>query len=168
MKLTTYEDSIAEAKATLRIADAEFEKMSSEQAQVIVKRIEDKFVEGSDWTWWWEHLRQTDLVAFHIEDAGYMWLRQMLPEQEESVWFIVEPFDEKKQFSIYQALTKHIQAVLEECFSFEYYVVASDLSWLLGENHHGCFFFVGEPVTTRMQEIVAEHPDEWDAETSTV
>lgn len=159
MALSTYEDAIAEAKTILGIADNEFAKLLPEQDQVVVKHIEDKFVEFHHIIWWWEHLRQLDFVATHIPDEG--WSNQLLPEDVADVWFVVESWGQKKQFSVYDVLSKHLQSILEECPYFEYYVVAKDLSWLIGENHHGYFFFVGESVAVRIQQLIKEHPEQW-------
>jgi hypothetical protein len=161
MRLDTYEDAVAQAKLALKISDSEFEKQPVEESETIVNQIEERFVDGHQWLWWWEHLLQVDFAARHREDRGFLWLHQMLPESEPIVWFVVEPFGEKNQFSLYETQAKHIQPILEECICFEYYVVAKDLSWLMGENHHGCFFCVGEPVTTRLKHIVEQNPEQW-------
>ena len=160
MELDTYEDEIAEAKAILKITDAEFARLPAEQSESVINQIEERFVDGRNWHWW-EHLYQTDFTAFHAEDVAFIWLHQILPEPEANVWFVVEPFGEKKQFSVYEARAKHIQPVLGESSCFEYYVVEKDLSWLVGENHHGCFFCVGEPITAQLQKIVEQNPEQW-------
>lgn len=161
MELESYEDTISQAKASLNIEDTEFSQLSTTLAEIIIRKIEDKFMDGHHWVWWWEHLQHVDFAAIHRNDEGYLWLHQILPEPEEQVWFIVEPFGEERQFSVYQSLAKHIQPILEESICFEYYVAEKNLNWLMGENHHGCFFFVGDQVASRIQRIVENHPEQW-------
>lgn len=156
-----YEKAVAEAKSGLSITDEEFWQPPTEQSESVIYQIENRFVDGHHWSWWWEHLYQIDFAAVHVEDTGFLWLNQILPEPTASVWFIVEPCGEKKCFSVYDARAKHIQSILEASICFEYYIVAKDLTWLFGENHHGCCFCVGEPVTARFQDIVEQHPEQW-------
>lgn len=161
MSVPTYDDTIAEAKKVLKIADREFSLLSFEQAQTIVTHIETRYVDGHNWVWWWEHFIEQTYTKQHREDQAFMVLSRLLPKLNEKVWFVVEPWGEKRQFSVYVVAAQHIEPVLGEYYSFDYYIVSHELGWLVGENHHGCFFCIGEPVTTRMQEIVHSEPERW-------
>ena len=43
--------------------------------------------------------------------------------------------------------------MLAECYAFEYYLVPTDLAWLVCENNHGVLLAVGEPVRTRLASL---------------
>lgn len=57
--------------------------------------------------------------------------------------------------AIYETTPAVAQAVIGECYAFEYYVVARDLGWLVCENHHDVVIAGGAPVEERLRENVA-------------
>jgi len=74
---------------------------------------------------------------------------EIVPDPNERVWFIAEesrlPF-----YPVYEATPNAAQRVIEECYGFEYYLVAKDMTWLLCENHHGWLIGVGELICDRL------------------
>jgi len=49
MQVQTHDEMIEGAKATLRIAEADFTRLPHDQAQLIIHQIEEKFVDGHNW-----------------------------------------------------------------------------------------------------------------------
>jgi hypothetical protein len=56
---------------------------------------------------------------------------------------------------VYDATPAAAQAVIGECYGFEYYLIAKDLSWLLCENHHDTLIGIGEVVRSRIEKAGA-------------
>ena len=58
--------------------------------------------------------------------------------------------DQLPFYPVYDSTPQAAQAVIGECYAFEYYLIAKDLSWLLCENHHDTLIGVGDEVRRRM------------------
>jgi hypothetical protein len=58
-----------------------------------------------------------------------------VPHAQQKVWFVAEDSD-SPSFPVHDATPAAAQAVIGECYAFEYYLIAKDLRWLLCENHH--------------------------------
>jgi hypothetical protein len=54
-------------------------------------------------------------------------------------------------FPVYDATPAVVQQIIGECYGFEYYLIAKNLSWLLCENHHDMVIAVGG-VRQRLEE----------------
>jgi hypothetical protein len=52
---------------------------------------------------------------------------------------------------VYDATPAVVQQIIGECYGFEYYLIAKNLSWLLCENHHDMVIAVGG-VRQRLEE----------------
>ena len=80
---------------------------------------------------------------------------EIVPDPSEHVWFIVEetnlPF-----YPVYDATTLAAQAVIGECYGFEYYLVAKTMTWILCENHHGRLIGVGNEICDRLGKLLSE------------
>ncbi len=63
-------------------------------------------------------------------------------------------------------MTVSIEKIVVECNIFQYYIIAKDFSWLIGENDHHLVFAIGEEVEKNLKEF---EPDlfammNWDKE----
>ena len=101
--------------------------------------------------WWWEALREP--VAYLQPRDPISTLESMVPK-DEAVWFVAEASGPKEQgnFWLYESSIGAVCAVLRDCPSFEYYVVARKMDWLLCENHHGQVVASGEPMASMLSE----------------
>jgi hypothetical protein len=94
-------------------------------------------------------------VFFHKDEQAFWerrWFlspRKLVPDPDELVWFIAEDFVEP-EFSAWEATPRDIQAVLGECYSFEYYLIQQQFRWLLCENHHDVLIAVGKEMEERL------------------
>ena len=73
-----------------------------------------------------------------------------MPDPDERVWFIAEDFA-PPEYSVWEASVRDIQAVVAECYGFEFYVIQQQFRWLLCENHHNAVIAVGAEVEDRLR-----------------
>jgi hypothetical protein len=124
--------------------------LPSVEAKSVFQRALDHFVGGDDRRWWWEAFSGRS-VSRHVK-GGWKLLVTLVPEADERIWFIAED-DQLPFYPVYDATPKAAEQIIGECFAFEYYLVAKDMSWLICENHHDVLIGVGEPVTTRLSRL---------------
>ena len=106
-----------------------------------------QFVIKGNPRWWWEHFPSSTSRHFPKGD-GCSQLVKLLPNPDEPVWFVAEDFV-SPEFSVWEASPRDIQAILGECYAFEYYLIQKQFQWLLCENHHDVLIAVGKEVEHR-------------------
>lgn len=119
-------------------------------ADILYRSLIDVFVDGGDRRWWWEAFSSPSESITINDGKGFERLLQLVPDINELVWFVVED-DQLPYYPIFEASTKNIVKVIDECFAFEYYLVPKDKSWLLCENHHNRIIGVGNKVVLSIQ-----------------
>lgn len=140
-------DEIAKAIDGLGLSAEDITEVPPSDAAPLCARLEQHFTGRTGASWWWERFVLPS-EGVHVEDGkGYARLTSLVPDPAEHVWWVVEG---DGPFLIYDATTSAIQAVLGECYAFEYYLVAKDLGWLLCENHHDTLIAIGESVQERL------------------
>jgi hypothetical protein len=148
--MPTVKDEIREAIGKLSLSRAVFEELPDHEAERIFGCAVQHFLGNVDRRWWWEAFTRPS-VSRQVED-GWKRLVEVTPCADQAVWFIAEetllPF-----YPVYSATPKAIEAVIGQCYAFEYYLVAKDMSWLLCENHHDYLIGVGDPVITRLLQM---------------
>jgi hypothetical protein len=83
---------------------------------------------------------------------GWKLLTTLTPDPNEHVWFVAED-DQLPFYPVFDATPKAAEQVIGQCFGFEYYLIAKDMTWLLCENHHDYLIGVGDPVATRLAQL---------------
>ncbi len=68
--------------------------------------------------------------------------RESSPTLEEKIWFVAED-DTLPYYPVYETTPAVAQRLIGQCYGFEYYLAAKDLSWLLCENHHDVVLALG-------------------------
>lgn len=119
------------------------------EAENINRQVLARFAPGNHSRWWWESFRESQSAVFD-DGLGYQRIPMLVPDVSERCWFIVES-DASNSYPVYDASPEDIISILGECFCFEYYIVAKDLSWLVCENHHGAVIGCGHTVGDRMK-----------------
>ena len=138
---------IDRAVASLRVPDSQFRALKDAEAETVFHQALAKFVEGGDRRWWWEAF--VGKAVSHQVSDGWKLISRIVPRLNEHVWFIAEE-DTLPHYPVFDATPEAVEKVVGECFFFEYYLVAKDLTWLICENHHDYLIAVGEPVATRL------------------
>jgi hypothetical protein len=148
---TTIEAELTRAAHSLALPSSAFRLISRQEAAPLLQRIEARFVETPGLRWWWEAFRPTPRFSVHFADgSGWRYLKRIVPPETERVWFVVEGSD-AEGFLLCEATMDAIEAVIGECFPFEYYVVSPHLDWLVGENHSDVVYAVGEVVAEKLE-----------------
>lgn len=155
-KFTETQAEIHAAAATLALSPSQFRRLPDQEAELIYRRCLKEFVTSSfEPRWWWEHLREPQAgIQTDGGVASFTLVSQLVPNPDACCYFIAED-DLAPFYPVYLSTPRLSRAVVGECFGFEYYLVAPDFSWLIGENHHDCVFGVGEPIVSALRRQAA-------------
>ncbi|MES2889634.1 MAG: DUF6756 family protein [Pseudomonadota bacterium] len=148
--METVIDQIRRAAETLSFSPSELRELPVTESALVFGAALDRFVASGDRQWWWEDFRVPG-ASMHFPDSdGWRHLVHIAPHADECVWFIAQdPY--LAHYPVYETSVRHAMAVVGECYGFEFYLVAKDLSWLLCETHHDVVYAVGEAVEQRLR-----------------
>lgn len=76
---------------------------------------------------------------------GYEAIPEIVPDADAPVYFIAED-DAASFYPVYLTTVRIATSLVAECFGFEFYLLPTDYSWLIGENHHDVIFGTGESI----------------------
>ena len=141
-------DEIQQATETLGFSAERFRRLLPELARDVYQSALRHFVPRGNPTWWWEHFPASTSVYFATGD-GWRLLVELVPDADERVWFIAEDCV-SPEYSVWEASVRDVQAVIAECYGFEYYLVQPQFRWLLCENHHDVVVAVGAEVESKL------------------
>lgn len=141
LDIVTPESEIAAAIQSLKIPAAEFRRCDPTDAQAVLARAMERYVNDNPRAWWLRLKRRPTEVV--IYEHNFQHLLAHIPADEERCWFIPETETARPVFDVDK---RWLEPVLNECSFFEYYVVGKSFDWLLIDNDHGELMVV---VTTR-------------------
>jgi hypothetical protein len=154
-----FRSQLDQVKAAAGVADAEFALVSLHRYKAILQEIIKRFTTvrqgGLNELWWWNSFKEPKLAWPECPAMCTRVLRQLVPEHE-PVWFVAEDWGRQKRhgnFWLYEGRIDSIAAVLDEAWSFEFYVVSKKFEWLLCQNHHDAMMAVGEPMVTHLKSL---------------
>lgn len=157
-------NEIAQVLSTLGLPTGALTPVRLGQYRPILDRILNDFTvygtRGRDRMWLWEGFKGESHAVQLPDPVGYRWLSRLVPA-DERVWFIVEDWGGQKRdghYWLFEGSVAAVTAVLEEVFSFEYYVVAKDYGWLLCHTHHNVLIAVGQPMVNQLQHLEGVSP----------
>jgi len=145
----TNADVIQRAIQALGFTSERFRRLLPDEAQRVYELALRHFVPRGQPRWWWEHFPTSTAVHF-TDGHGWQHLTQIAPKAEERVWFIAEDFV-APEYSVWEANVRDIQALIGECYGFEFYVIQQELRWLVCQNHHNVVVAVGVEVEDRLR-----------------
>jgi len=136
-------DQVFEALSALSISQSDCALIEGAEAKKLFQRFLDRFTDGVDCHWWWEKF--PDLSAsYHCSDnMGFERICDIVPAPHDDVYLVIED-DSRDHYPIFITKPTLAMEIIGECYSFEYYIIPKDLSWLLCENHHSVLIGVGE------------------------
>jgi hypothetical protein len=140
---------LLEARSALQVPPDGFRLLGDAEARSVASEAKAAFVEDACAVWWWEHFRQIATTA--QTEQGWKLLPELVPCSTESVWLITEE-DDAGNHQVLETTAVWASRILGECYAFEYYLVAKDLSWLVGENHHDVVFAIGKDVEQKLRQ----------------
>src|SRR5689334_18923019 len=133
----TVKDEIQNAIQTLGLSDSAIKLLPADEGHRIYNMALSHFVASGERRWWWEDFRFPSTSVRFDDQKGFERIEEIVPNKREKVWFVVEDEDDQLPFyPVYEATPEAAQAVIGECYGFEYYLIAQNLSWLLCETHH--------------------------------
>jgi hypothetical protein len=130
--------------------------MADPEAERVYRSIEDPFANMRGGRWIWEHFRVPYVSKTFGDDRAFARLPRIVPEAAGPLTFF--PGSDGDRICAYTGDLEAVVQVLGECPAFEYLIVPPGLEWLVGENHHGVLYAVGEPVATRLRSIPSVAP----------
>jgi len=142
---------IASAAERLDLDPAEIVLLPPEDSERIYWAALRRFVGSEDRRWWWEAFREPGVELPFVAGDGWRKLPNIVPSPSEPIWFIAED-DHLPQYPVFETSAEVAAKIIGECYGFEYYLVAKDLSWLVCETHHNVVCAVGAAVEGRLLE----------------
>jgi hypothetical protein len=152
-RLDPHADEIQRAVQALGWTPERFRRLPADEAQRVHQSALRHFVPRGQPRWWWEHFPASTGVQF-MDGDGAEHLTELVPDADERVWFLAEDFV-SPMYSLWEASVRDIQAVLAECYGFEYSIIQRQLRWLLCENHHNFLVAVGRELEDRLRAFKA-------------
>lgn len=150
----TIVDEINEAIDRLGIEPAQMRLLPAPEAEAVVHAALRHFVAPGWARWWWENFCPPgEAVRFDGGD-GWKQLRHFVPDPHERVWFIAED-GSRPHYPVFDVTPDIASLVIGECYGFEYYLLAKNMTWLLCENHHNVVCGVGPAVEARLRRYAA-------------
>ncbi len=146
------EDEIQDAIQRLGLSESDIKLLPDEEGLSVFNAALSHFVASGDRRWWWEDFRFPSTTVRFPDQRAFERIEKIVPNKREKVWFIVED-DQLPFYPVYEATPEAIQAVIGECYGFEYYLVAKDLSWLLCETHHDDLIAIGTEVEEHLRQL---------------
>src|SRR5215475_9244620 len=127
--MDTNADEIQRATQVLGFTTERFRRLPPDEAQRVYQSALRHFVPRGQPRWWWEHFPASTGVHFTAGD-GWRHLAEIVPDAGERVWFIAEDFV-APEYSVWEASVRDIQAVIGECYGFEFYLIQQQHYWLV-------------------------------------
>jgi hypothetical protein len=135
-------EEIGDACRRLGLSTEQFAEVEDRQARELTAVFLSRFTGGEDVRWWWERFAPPVASLRCADQRAFTRISALVPDADEKVWFVAEE-NELPYYPVYETTPALAQQVIGECYGFEYYLIAKDLSWLLCENHHDRFIAVG-------------------------
>jgi hypothetical protein len=129
--------------------------LADDEAQRIYRSIEDPFANMRGGRWVWEHFKVPYVSKSFDDDRPFERLPRIVPDAASPLTFFPGS-DDGSAVSAYVGDIDAVVRVIAGCPAFEYLIVPPGLEWLVGENHHGVLYAVGEPVASRLLGIGRE------------
>lgn len=153
MAPTTAAAWIEDAVATLGLSPSEIFVLSDADAAELIRSVGPRFVDDPTRRSWWERLRQPS-ASLHVADGrGFDLVASLVPSACERV-LLVASDGAPPMWPVFDVARGSLAPVLGQCPGFEYLILASDHSWLMGENHHDVVFAAGDAVVERLRALV--------------
>jgi hypothetical protein len=147
--ISQVKNEIQSAIQRLGLTDSDIRLLADEEGSRVFNEALSYFVVSGKRCWWWEDFRFPNTSVRFTDSAGFTYIEKIVPNKTEKVWFIVED-DQLPLSPVYDASPETIQTVIGECYDFEYYLVAKDLSWLICETHHDMVIAIGQEIEEKL------------------
>lgn len=142
-------DEIQRAAKALGFPSTRFCRLPPDEEEYLYQSVQRHFVlVDKNPRLWWEHFPSSTGVQFADGD-GWRVLDSIVPNPDEKVWFIAKD-SASPEYSVWEGRVRTVQAVISDCYCFEYYLIQKEFHWLVCESHHNVVIAVGEEVEDRL------------------
>ncbi len=152
--MDTIVEEIGRAIESLALPSASIRKLPNDASERVYRSAQNHFVASGDRRRWWEAFRETGLSHEFGGGDGWRQIVNIAPNPDESVWFIAED-EQLPLYPVFDTTPKIASDIIGECYAFEYFLVAKDLSWLICETHHNVMWAIGSAVEQRLRDVVS-------------
>lgn len=152
--MKTILDEIQQAVITLELPQGAVTQLCMRKSSEVIRVALDKFVASGNRRWWWEDFREKGASALFAAGDGWKQIANIIPERSELVWFIAEE-DRLPEYPVFEMSPQTASEIVGQCYGFEYYLIAKDMSWLLCETHHNVIIAIGDVVEERLRQFHA-------------
>ncbi|GAB2902299.1 hypothetical protein GCM10027046_34210 [Uliginosibacterium flavum] len=149
--MDTVVDEIRNAVAVLKLPQDAMCLLPDGQSLEVFNSALNRFVSGGDRAWWWESFREPGASVQFSNGDGWKYLPSIAPSENEKVWFVAEE-SALPHYPVFETTPRIASEVISQCYAFEYYLVAKDLSWLICETHHNVVCAIGPLVEQRLRD----------------
>ncbi|GAB4060894.1 DUF6756 family protein [Uliginosibacterium sediminicola] len=149
--METVVDEIRSAVAILSLPQDAMRLLPGNQSLEVFNAALNRFVSGGDHAWWWESFREPGVFVQFRNGDGWKYLPHIAPNENEKIWFVAEE-SALPHYPVFETTPRIASEVISQCYAFEYYLIARDLSWLICETHHDVVFAIGPLVEQRLRE----------------
>ncbi|QNF33664.1 hypothetical protein HUW51_13380 [Adhaeribacter swui] len=145
-----FQDNLIKLANMLAIPVDEFAPIGIHEWPSIMKKIEATFIikknSNTKFNWWWEHLKGEPFGVNAGDTKPFEYLPQLIDEKEK-IWFVAcDSYRDFSKFWLFQGYIKSIKKILQNHYSFEYYLISKKYEWLLCVNNHDKLIGVGSIV----------------------
>jgi uncharacterized protein DUF6756 len=151
-------NEITAAVRTVGLATDDFRLLAGDERTQVLAGVAQRYILDPNRVWWWEVFRCRGLSVVFDEGAGGHWLSRLLESPDRTRVWCIAGVDEAEPALVYACTVTALEAVLDECYLFEYYVAAHDYAWLACENHHDVRFVLGFRLIRRLHTYARRHP----------
>lgn len=109
------------------------------------------FVPSGEPSRWWEHFPSSTDLQF-LEGDGWRHITHLVPDADERVWFIAEELH-PPGYSLWEANVRDVQAIIAECYGFEFSIIQQQFRWLICDTHHDHLVAVGAEVEEKLRAL---------------
>lgn len=118
-----------------------------ENSAEIMSKIKNKYVEGNPRAWWLSLKNKVETIPYE-DNSAYKNIPALIkgryPETISSIVYFIADEDNESLY-LYRIPLEKLTLIIEECRYFEYYIVSSELSWMVCENDHGELILCSAP-----------------------
>lgn len=129
--METLEQEVSDAVGRLGFGAAEWKRCGEIDSSLITSIIESDFVNGHPRVWWLS-LKNCIATAKHTPDELNRLLGRFASDR---VYFLPDP-DDGSPVPVFLAHAECINAVLDEMYFFEFYILSEDREQLISANDH--------------------------------
>jgi len=151
------QQAIRDAQASLPVSSQDVPELSDYEKYMLAAHIKERFVNGKEHRWWWEHWKVRTLsVQFSRQNPERFPL--IIPPPHDHIYVI---FPTESPQCAYEGTLSTIVALLWEIVGLdEFCLVGSRGDWLMYENHHDRSVFVGLWAMRSLKAYMQSHPED--------